>query len=294
MLYGDSGSYKSFLALDMALTLANGVAGQWNAPPVKNDVLFMAGEGPVATGRKRWPAWNLWRNVEFRTDHRFFIKNRVPFFSDSEAWEFVKQDLAELKAKPALIVIDTMSRLLTGLDENSAKDVTMVTNFLEELSRYYECFVLVVHHTGKDQKRGARGSSVFYANLDVMLTTKKHQDGTYLRVLKQKDADVSDDHHYYRVKESGDSIVLERSDEAPEIEQKAGKPRNDWAGVEEIVKILESFGGSTSTSVIVQTIVGKYGVDQHKVRAALNKNDDLTWLRPDPNTWKIPVQEYDL
>lgn len=294
MLYGDSGSYKSFIALDMALTLANGIAGQWNAPPVKNDVLFMAGEGPVATGRKRWPAWNIWRDIEFRTDHRFFIKNRVPFFSDSEAWEFVKQDLADLKAKPSLIVIDTMSRLLTGLDENSSKDVTMVTNFLEELARYYECFVLVVHHTGKDQKRGARGSSVFYANLDVMLTTKKHQDGTYLRVLKQKDADVSDDSNYFKVKESGESIVLERSDDAPEVEQTAGKPRNDWASVQEIVKILESYGGSTSTGIVVQTIFGKYGVDQHKIRAALNKNDDLTWLRPDQNTWTIPKQTYDL
>jgi hypothetical protein len=154
--------------------------------------------------------------------------------------------------------------------------------------------VLVVHHTGKDQKRGARGSSVFYANLDVMLTTKKHQDGTYLRVLKQKDADVSDDSNYFKVKEIGESIVLERSDEAPSIEQTAGKPRNDWAGVEEIVKILESYGGSTSTGIVVQTIVGRYGVDQHKVRAALNKNDDLTWLRPDQNTWRIPKQEYDL
>lgn len=295
MLYGDSGSYKSFLALDMALTLAHGVAGQWNAPPVKNDVLFMAGEGPVATGRKRWPAWMEWRGIEFRNDHRFFIKNRVPFFSDSEAWEFVKQDLAELKAKPSLIVIDTMSRLLTGLDENSAKDVTMVTNFLEELSRYYECFVLVVHHTGKDQKRGARGSSVFFANLDVMLTTKKHQDGTYLRVVKQKDADVSDDNHYYKVKESAESIVLERSNEAPDIEQKAGKPRNDWASLEEVLKILEGCpDNSTSTSVVVQTLVGKYNVDHQKVRAALLKNDDLTFLRPNPNIYRIPKQEYDL
>jgi len=294
MLYGDSGSYKSFLALDMALTLAYGIAGQWNAPPVKNDVLFMAGEGPVATGRKRWPAWNIWRGIESRTDHRFFIKNRVPFFTDSEAWEFVKQDLAEIKAKPALIVIDTMSRLLTGLDENSSKDVTMVTNFLEELSRYYECFVLVVHHTGKDQKRGARGSSVFYANLDVMLTTRKHQTGTYLRVLKQKDADVSDDNHYYKVKESGESIVLERSDEAPDIEQTAGKPRFDWASEQEIIKVLQEFGGSTSTAVVVQKISSEYGVEPHKVRAALNKNSDLSWLRPDHNTFVIPKKEYDL
>ena len=100
MIYGESGSYKSFLALDMALCLAFGVPGQWGAPPVKNDVLFLAGEGPVATAKKRWPAWMEWQQIEFRNDHRFLIKDRVPFFSDNEAWENVKADLAELKAKP--------------------------------------------------------------------------------------------------------------------------------------------------------------------------------------------------
>jgi hypothetical protein len=73
MLYGESGSFKSFLALDMALSLAFGIPGQWGAPPVKNDVLFLAGEGPVATAKKRWPAWMEWQNIEFRNDHRFFI-----------------------------------------------------------------------------------------------------------------------------------------------------------------------------------------------------------------------------
>jgi hypothetical protein len=294
MLYGESGSFKSFLALDMALTLAFGIPGQWNAPPVKNDVLFMAGEGPVATGRKRWPAWMEWQGIEFRNDHRFFIKDRVPFFTDTAAWEHVKEDLAELNARPALIVIDTMSRLLTGLDENSAKDATMITNFMEQLSRYFEAMVLGIHHTGKDQNKGARGSSAFYANLDVVISTKLRQGGTELRVRKQKDADVSDEISYFQVKEIASSIVLERTSSLPEIEQKAGKSRYDWASAKEVVKTLEGMGGKASTSTLVQEISGRHGIDGDLVRRQLAKNDDLAWLRPDKNHWEIPTQDFDL
>lgn len=294
MIYGESGSYKSFVALDLSLCLAFGIAGQWGGPPVKNDVLFMAGEGPVATAKKRWPAWMEWQDIEFRNDHRFFIKNRVPFFSDSQAWEHVKEDLAELKAKPALIVIDTMSRLLTGLDENSAKDATMITNFMEQLAHYYECFVLAIHHTGKDQNKGARGSSAFYANLDVVISTKKRQDGTELRVRKQKDADVADDIQYLAVKESGSSIILAKSSDMPAQEQKAGGSRYDWASAKEVVKTLEGLGGKTSLSTLVQEIAGRHALDHDLVRRQLTRNDDLAWLRPDKNNWAIPSQDYDL
>jgi putative DNA primase/helicase len=243
MLYGESGSFKSFLALDMALCLAFGIPGQWGAPPVKNDVLFFAGEGPVATAKKRWPAWMEWQSIEFRNDHRFFISSEVPLYTDTAAWENVKLDLAELKAKPSLIIIDTMTRLITGLDENSAKDASMVTKFMEQLARYYECFVLAIHHTGKDQNKGARGSSAFYANMDTVISTKLKQGGTELRVKKQKDADVSEESSNFAVKEIGASIVLERTAELADLNPKKQTSRYGWASVEEVTK--DTLKGST-------------------------------------------------
>ena len=294
MLYGESGSYKSFLALDMSLCLAFGIPGQWNAPPAKNDVLFLAGEGPIATARKRWPAWMEWQSIEFRNDHRFLIKDRVPFFSDANAWEHIKTDLAELKAKPSLIVIDTLTRLLTGMDENSAKDASMITNFMEQLARYYECFVLAIHHTGKDQAKGARGSSVFQANFDVVLSTKLKIGGTELRVRKQKDADVSDDISYFGVKEIASSIVLERVASLAEGPKGNEKSRYGWASVEEVVKVIESLGGETSDAMLAQEIAGAHGIDSNVVKAKLGKGDELTWLRPSKGKWAIPKREFDL
>lgn len=294
MLYGASGSYKSFLALDMALCLAFGIPGQWGAPPVKNDVLFLAGEGSVATAKKRWPAWMEWQDIQFRNDHRMIVKDRVPFFTDTDGWENIKADLAELRAKPSLIVIDTLSRLTTGMDENTAKDATLITTFMENLARYYECFVLAIHHEGKDSNKGARGSSAFYANMDVVISTKLRQGGTELRARKQKDADVSDEIHYFQIKEMSSSIVLERANSMlPEVEHKSGKSRYDWASVKEVVKSLEGEGGSTSLANLAQDIAGRHGIDVDLVRKQLLKADDLKWLR-DGNTWRIPKQEYDL
>jgi len=294
MLYGESGSYKSFLALDMALSLAFGIPGQWGAPPVKNDVLFLAGEGPVATAKKRWPAWMEWQSIEFRNDHRFFIMPEVPLYTDAAAWENVKIDLAELKAKPALIIIDTMSRLGTGLDENSAKDVGMLTKFMEQLARYYEGFVLGVHHTGKDQNKGMRGSSVFYANVDTVISTKLKQGGTELRVKKQKDADTNDEISYFAVKEMGQSIVLARTEMLEELNPKKQTSRYAWASVEEVVRVLQAEGGETSDSVLIQEIAGAHGLEKELVHKQLHKNDELAFLRPEKGIWKIPKREYDL
>lgn len=295
MLYGESGSYKSFLALDMALSLAFGIPGQWNAPPVKNDVLFLAGEGPVATAKKRWPAWMEAQGIEFRNDHRFFIMPEVPLYTDSAAWENVKLDLAELKAKPALIVIDTMSRLGTGLDENSAKDVGMLTKFMEQLARYYEGFVLGIHHTGKDQNKGMRGSSVFYANVDTVISTRLKQGGTELKVRKQKDADTGDEVYNFKVKETGESIVLERTAELAELSGKKIESKYSWASVEEVTKVLAGLGGETSDGVLYQEISSRHGnIDTAVVRDQINKAEELTFLRPTKGKWKIPVMEHDL
>lgn len=294
MLYGESGSYKSFLALDMALCLAYGIPGQWNAPPVKNDVLFLAGEGPIGMAKKRWPAWLEQHSIEDRIDHRFFVKDRVPIYTDTEGWAGVKEDLALLEAKPALIVIDTTVRLMVGMDENSAKDATAVTKFAEDLAHYYECFVLLIHHTGKDQSKGARGSSAFFSNLDVIISTKKRANGAEFKVRKQKDADVMDETSFFQVKDMSQSIVLERADNPVDDMSKVKSSRHPWASVEEVVRVLESMKGSTSESILIAEIAGMNGIDKDVVRKVLAKSDDLTFLRKEKGKWEIPSREYDL
>jgi hypothetical protein len=187
-----------------------------------------------------------------------------------------------------------MTRLITGLDENSAKDASLVTKFMEQLARYYECFVLAIHHTGKDQNKGARGSSAFYANVDTVISTKLKAGGTELRVKKQKDADVAEEVSCFAVKEVGSSIVMERTAALADLNPKKQSSRYAWASVEEVVRVLQGLNGETSDSVLCMEIAGTHGLEKDLVHKQLQQNDALTFLRPERGKWKIPNREYDL
>lgn len=291
MLYGASGSYKSFLALDMACCLAHGHCGQWGAPPVANDVIYFAGEAPIGTAKQRRPAWLEWQGVT--SSHRLAIFPRVPFMGDVDGWAGVKLDIEELGIKPRLIVLDTLTRLLTGFDENSTKDASMATGFMEDLARFYECFVLAIHHTGKDESKGARGSSAFFANMDTVLSTQKKFGGTEFRVRKHKDADAPDAAQYFKTKEVGKSLVLERT-EAP-VEAQGASAKISWSDPSEISAILAKNGGRLSHSILAQTIHSDLGVDKKKVSNELRGRQDIQWLR-DGDFWRLPAteQEFDL
>lgn len=295
MLYGASGSYKSFIALDMACCVAHGHAGQWGAPPVANDVVYFAGEAPIGTAKKRFPAWLEWQKPG--SHGRLAIFPRVPYLGDKDGWEGVKLDIAELGIKPKLMIVDTMTRLLTGFDENSTKDANIATGFLEDLCRHYECFALAVHHTGKDETKGARGSSAFFANVDTVLATKKVNGGAALTVKKHKDADADGEPVYLKIKEHGTSIVLEKTDHLDEPAT-AGQSKIDWSTPQEILRHINDFKGRISHANLCQEIAGELGIDVQKVRKEIARRQDIQWLRSEPNWWSAPKTgnglEYDL
>lgn len=299
MMYGESGSYKSFIALDLCLTLAFGIPGQWENPnPEKQDVLYFAGEGPVGMAKMRFPAWMEHFGQEFRSDHRMMFKNRVPFYSDTEEWEHIKQDLGEIKAKPVLIVIDTLSRLMTSMDENTSKDAVTVMNFLEQLAAYYECFVLFIHHTGKDASKGARGSVVYYANADTVMSTRKLENGSQFKIHKHKDADVEDSTRFFEVKPRLDSIVLVETKDAPIEIDKKGKATIGWASLKEVLALLsEEFPTGTTTVHLAMSISLKYGVERARVERTLMGSEELKILHSG-NQWSVPgtgeKKEFDL
>lgn len=298
IVYGFSGSYKSFLALDWALCLSYGHPGQWMAPPVKNDVIYFCGESPRGMAKLRKPAWQE-HEKKIEEDHRFFFYPYVPAYADAGQWEDIRNQIAELQIRPKLIVIDTMTRLLTGMDENSAKDANMITRFLEDLASHYDCFVLVVHHTGKDEGRGARGSSVFYANLDTALYLKKRGEGVALIVKNHKEADPVDGEILMKPVISGKSIVLKQTDHLADDDKaeasRGGTSKISWSDPGEISERIHKAGGEMSTANLIMDILGDYPtVHKMKVVNELQRRGDIQWLRKG-DTWKLPGKlEHDL
>lgn len=99
----------------------------------------------------------------------------------------VQQELRNPRKNPALIIIDTLARHYSS-DENSASEMNKFIQNLDELRWEFNTAVLVVHHSGKDSSRGAKGSSAFSAALDNELLVTKSGTG-YMKVTCEKARD---------------------------------------------------------------------------------------------------------
>jgi len=101
--------------------------------------------------------------------------------------------IAALPWRPTLIIIDTLARSFGPGDENSTTDMGAFVKACDRLRAETGACVLVVHHTGKDVEKGARGSTALTGAADCIIAVKRRGDS--LTVMnrapfgKQKDAE---------------------------------------------------------------------------------------------------------
>jgi len=191
-LYGPSGSFKSFLALDWACHVATGK--NWDGHKVKQGaVLYVAGEGGFGV-TQRVRAWELQHQVETLNN---LARLSVPVFPAKEDQIGVVLNYCqEIKAKTGhsvkLVILDTLARCYGGNDENSSKDMGAFILGCDTIKQLTGATVLVVHHSGKNVENGGRGSSSLPAALDVEYRVKRDgedQQALVLTCSKMKDAD---------------------------------------------------------------------------------------------------------
>jgi putative DNA primase/helicase len=168
-LYGAPKSYKSFVALDAACSIATGrpFLGTFEVLR-KGDVVYVYGEGGRGIGR-RLRAWELHNGCEAE---RFFgIGQPVDMLGNDP--DRIVDAIKVVAASPALIVIDTLARCSGGGDENSTQDMNAFVRGCDRLRLAFpDCTVLVVHHCGWEGSR-SRGSRALEAALDTVLQCKK-------------------------------------------------------------------------------------------------------------------------
>jgi hypothetical protein len=200
-LYGPSGVGKSFLALDLSLSVATGQP--WYGRPVKQgSVLYVAMEGIWGFPR-RLSAWE--RHHSRRADSNiYFTFGTVHLIHD------VRQ-LVEVtgRLKPTLVVLDTLAQVAEGLDENSAKDMGQVTAALRAIREACQnSTVLVVHHTGHQQQGRMRGHSLLHASADWILAFRpQKRNEVLLSREKARDESTGEDFRLF-MQTVGDSCVL--------------------------------------------------------------------------------------
>ena len=191
LLYGETGSYKSFIAIDMACSIATG--SNWQGHKVtQGEVIYICGEGLQGIN-KRIKAWGIHNNIT--TDIPVFVSQRSVSILDSEsateAQEAVQELITTEKITPKLVIIDTLARSLGG-DENSNKDITLFIAYLDKyLKDEFNVSILVVHHTGHESKNRPRGASAISGNVDASFFLKKDGDLSTLSSIKMKDMEKS-------------------------------------------------------------------------------------------------------
>ena len=195
VVYGPSNVGKSFLAVDLAHHVSKGRA--WGGRRVaKGRVLYIAAEGGDAFRNR----------VAALDDPEFFVLSTPLTLTGKDsaavALAEVVQHLGAVgKAPFDLIVIDTMSRVMGGLDENAAPDIADLVRNIDLIRRVTGAHVMLVHHTGMDTGRGARGHSSLRAAIDTEIELSRDEAGQITaEVTKQRDGPTGY-HFCYRLRQ---------------------------------------------------------------------------------------------
>ena len=187
LLFGGSGTFKSFIALDLALHVAHGL--EWLGRKTRRGtVLIVAAEGGAGMW-KRIVAWHREHRLKWDEARVFVLPVAVDLGADSAR---VQEAVAALGIKPDLVVVDTLSQTFGG-EENSAAEVS---NYLRELGLWFrtswQASVLIVHHIGHLATERPRGSSALRANVDFMCGVYRDEKEMLatLESVKSKDGEL--------------------------------------------------------------------------------------------------------
>jgi len=184
-MFGPSGSGKSFVKLDMLLSIATG--RDWYGHHAKQGlVVNFSGEGRKGENR-RIRAW-----IQHHGHHDLSLfrtsKRTIDFSTDIQTVINEIRAIELQTGQPCrVIAIDTLSRHLPG-DENSTRDMAAFVAQVDWLrSQFPGSVALVIHHTGNDAEKisRSRGSSALKAACDFEMRIHNGQ----IAFTKMKDSE---------------------------------------------------------------------------------------------------------
>ena len=200
VVYGESNSGKTFFATDLALHVGAGL--QWNGRRVEQrGVIYCVLEGGQGF-RNRVAAWKSAHDSLDTPVHFAAITSAInllhPDADTIPLIETIHAAAAKIGIPVGLIVIDTLSRALAGGNENAPEDMGALVRNMDRIRQETKAMVLFIHHSGKDQARGARGHSLLRAAIDTEIEVETKPEGStrYATVVKQRDLRKGDVHAF--------------------------------------------------------------------------------------------------
>lgn len=230
VLYSASGAGKSLLALDLAVNLATGgtLLGEATEP---RPILYMDLEQDRALLRERLEELGVSPKTDLSGLHYSLLGDWPPLDTKAGGDALVTK-ASELKV--ALVVIDTTSRVIEG-GENEADTFLRLYRHTGRRLKAAGVALLRLDHSGKNLKKGQRGSSAKDSDVDqvyrltqvsenqVNLKREKnrlHFDGPDLVALHREDNPLR------HVLKSVDTVREQRLDEIAAVLETCDAPRD--------------------------------------------------------------------
>jgi RecA-family ATPase len=211
MLYGKSNSGKTFYAIDIAMSVATGIATlgmKTSTNDVGCNVLYLAAESPsgVELRIRTWLSGNRNRYLINGGDCHV-VGDAIDLYSGNSTEsieltiESINKDnrLADGTTNDVrLVVIDTLAKSSGKADENSSNMATIMAN-AERIATNKNCVVLIIHHSGKDESAGARGHTSVTGAVDTVIHCEAFAGGTKCFIEKQRDLDTKGKEYAYKL-----------------------------------------------------------------------------------------------
>ncbi|MBM3589615.1 MAG: AAA family ATPase [Alphaproteobacteria bacterium] len=192
--YGESNCGKTFFMTDLALHVAAGM--EWNGRAVEEGgVIYCALEGSHGISN-RVTAWRKHHQMEGLITPFAIIPISINLLDPAADTERLIQAItkaqAEMEKPVRLVVLDTLSRALSGGNENAPDDMGALVANIDRVRQATGAHVNGVHHSGKDTAKGARGHSLLRAATDteIEITRATKDSPSIATVKKQRDLEI--------------------------------------------------------------------------------------------------------
>lgn len=183
VIYGESASGKTFFINDVLCAIALGQP--WRGHRVnQGNAVYICAEG--ASGmRDRMRAFADNSGVALADIGIGVIADAPNFMQVAD----VKAVIEAVKAfgPVSVIVVDTFAQVMPGGNENAGEDVGKALAHCKALHKHTGALVLLIHHSGKDASKGARGWSGLRAACDVEIEVTRCEDDRVATITKLKD-----------------------------------------------------------------------------------------------------------
>lgn len=278
MVYGPSNSGKTYWAIELGMAIAAGeeFMGRRTCGGV---VLYVGGEG-ASTIRHRVAARE--KHTGRKPGKFALIPRALSLMGPSPDVDglvrLVNDTQASSAADVVLIVVDTVARAMVGGDENRALDMARLIGACDQIIEQTRAAILLIHHAGKDESRGARGHSSLRAALDTEIEVSK-DDATrthYAKVTKQRDLGGAGEKMAFKLlpvelgADEWGNPVTACAVVAEQCDQQAAGPRRLTAAQQAVLGYLAGHKAGARRAALVSALEPQ-GVGRASVYRAVNE-----------------------